>query len=302
MSEPDQSLSPRKLTGRAAANGAALEVRFEASIQGVDDLIDGRETQDYIAPGFIDLQVNGFAGVDYNDPNAQASAIAESIRNIFATGVTRFLPTIITGSEERMKGSLRNMAKAKAEFERAGMAEGQAMEGFHVEGPHISPESGPRGAHPLEHIRPPDLEEFKRWQDAASGLIRLVTVSPEWEQAPRYIAELYRSGVVASIGHTKATSDQIKAAVDAGATMSTHLGNAAHSTLAEDQQLHMGSACRRPAQRLLHCRRDPHPRRIRTRRSASKGPGAKCAGDGCGHAGDVQTRTVQAGSSGCRAA
>jgi N-acetylglucosamine-6-phosphate deacetylase len=115
------------------------------------------------------------------------------------------------------------------------MAEGHAMEGFHIEGPHISGENGPRGAHPIEHIRPPDLHEFQRWQEAANGQIRLVTVSPEWERTPAYIRELVRSGVVASIGHTKATPEQIAAAVDAGATMSTHLGNAAHSTLPKTQ-------------------------------------------------------------------
>lgn len=109
------------------------------------------------------------------------------------------------------------------------------MEAFHVEGPHISPETGPRGAHPVEHIRPPDTEEFKRWQEAADGDIRLVTVSPEWDQTPAYIKELVRSGVVASIGHTKANAEQIRAAVDAGASMSTHLGNAAHSSLPKTQ-------------------------------------------------------------------
>jgi N-acetylglucosamine-6-phosphate deacetylase len=154
---------------------------------------------------------------------------------MFETGVTRFLPTIITGSAERMQGALRNVANAKAEFERAGMPEGQAIEGFHVEGPHLSPETGPRGAHPLEHIRPPDIEEFNRMQEAADGLIRLITVSPEWEQTPHYIAEITKRGVVASIGHTRATSEQIRAAVDAGATMSTHLGNAAHATLPKTQ-------------------------------------------------------------------
>jgi N-acetylglucosamine-6-phosphate deacetylase len=115
------------------------------------------------------------------------------------------------------------------------MPEGQAIAGFHIEGPYISRETGPRGAHPLEHVRPPSIEEFRRWQDAAQGLIRLITVSPEWEQTPAYVREIVRNGVVASIGHTKATTEQIAAAVDAGATMSTHLGNAAHATLPKTQ-------------------------------------------------------------------
>ncbi len=213
-----------------------LQVEFEGGLTtAVDELIRPPENPLFLAPGLIDLQVNGFAGVDYNDPDVQPEHIAQSIRTMFTTGVTRFFPTVITGEESRMLGTMRSLAAAKNEFLRHGMAEGHAMEGLHIEGPHISSEDGPRGAHPAEHVRPPDAGEFHRWQEAADGNIRLVTVSPEWEQAPIYIKDLVRSGVVASIGHTKATSEQIAAAADAGATMSTHLGNAAHSTLPKTQ-------------------------------------------------------------------
>ena len=90
----------------------------------------------------------------------------------------------------KLAGALRNLARA-----RQALPEGPAMEGFHVEGPHISPEDGPRGAHPKRWVRPPDFEEFKRLQEAARGGIRLVTLSPEWPEAPRYIEELVRQGV-----------------------------------------------------------------------------------------------------------
>jgi N-acetylglucosamine-6-phosphate deacetylase len=109
------------------------------------------------------------------------------------------------------------------------------MEAFHVEGPHISPESGPRGAHPVEHVRAPDVDEFNRWQEAADGNVRLVTFSPEWDGASRYVAHLVKSGVVPSIGHTMADASAIEAAVQAGASMSTHLGNAAHPVLPKTQ-------------------------------------------------------------------
>ncbi len=212
-----------------------LQVDFNDSITHVDELIQPPQSPDFLSPGFIDLQVNGFAGVDYNDPQTKPEKLADSFRAMFKTGVTRFFPTVITGSEHRIVGALRNLAAIKDEFLRHGMAEGHAIVGFHVEGPHISPEDGPRGAHPLEHIRPPDIQEFHRWQEAADGQIRLVTVSPEWDEAPAYIRELVRSGVVASIGHTKASPEQIAAAVEAGATMSTHLGNAAHPVLPKTQ-------------------------------------------------------------------
>jgi N-acetylglucosamine-6-phosphate deacetylase len=223
--------NPHSIIGRAPGTSAVLQVEFEGGITTVDELIRPPENADFLSPGFIDLQVNGFAGVDYNDPESKPESIAKSIRTMFTTGVTRLLPTVITGSAERILGAIRNLTLAKAEFQRHGLPEGDAIAGFHIEGPHISPETGPRGAHPVEHVRPPDINEFHRWQEAADGNIRLVTVSPEWDGAPLYISELVRSGVVASIGHTKASSEQITAAVNAGATMSTHLGNAAHPTL-----------------------------------------------------------------------
>ncbi len=215
-----------KCTGIDVRTGDAIEISASAVIDGVDHLIAPPPGLPYISAGFIDLQVNGFAGVDYCSPDAPHDEIARSVRALYATGVTRFFPTVITGSPENMLGALRNLARAKE-----ALPEGIAMEGFHVEGPHISPEDGPRGAHPQRWVRPPDLEEFRRWQDAANGLVRLVTISPEWPGAPAYIEAIVREGVVASIGHTKASAEQIRDAVRAGATLSTHLGNGAHAVL-----------------------------------------------------------------------
>jgi N-acetylglucosamine-6-phosphate deacetylase len=217
--------------GRLAGSSSVQEIRFGTSIEGSDELISPPQTDVFLSPGFIDVQVNGFAGVDYNDPSASVEDIAKSLRVMFSTGVTRCFPTMITGSEERITGALRNMMKAKRTLESQNRPEGAAIEAFHVEGPNISPDDGPRGAHPREFVRPPDLEEFKRWQDAAEGSVRLITVSPEWPGAPEYVRAVARTGVVVSVGHTKASSDQIRAVVDAGATMSTHLGNGAHATL-----------------------------------------------------------------------
>jgi N-acetylglucosamine-6-phosphate deacetylase len=103
--------------------------------------------------------------------------------------------------------------------------------GIHLEGPFISPDDGPRGAHPRQHVRPPDWDEFQRLQEAAEGRIKLLTVSAEYDNSPELIRCVAASGVLVAIGHTKATSEQIKAAVDAGARMSTHLGNGAHPTI-----------------------------------------------------------------------
>lgn len=212
-----------KCSGIDALTGRPAEVSFQATIEAVGPAVAPRR---YLAPGWIDLQVNGFAGVDYNSPTAPHEEIARSIRVLYSSGVTRFYPTVITGSPEDMQGALRNLAEAKER-----LAEGEAIEGFHVEGPHISPDDGPRGAHPRRWVRRPDVHEFHRMQDAARGLIRLVTLAPEWPEATRYIETLAGEGVIVGIGHTNATAAQIAEAVRAGATMSTHLGNGAHEAL-----------------------------------------------------------------------
>lgn len=101
----------------------------------------------------------------------------------------------------------------------------------HVEGPHISPEDGPRGAHPIEHVRPPSLAEFRRWQEASGGRVGIVTVAPEHPGSVEYIRALAAEGVIVALGHTAADGDQIHAAADAGARLSTHLGNGSHATI-----------------------------------------------------------------------
>src|SRR3984957_10711477 len=210
--------------GIDALTGSPVEIEFGETVTNVAPAAP--HPGDFIAPGFIDIQVNGFAGVDYNQPEAPHSEIARSIQVLFTTGVTRFYPTVITGAPDDMASALRNLARAKE-----ALPEGDAIDGFHVEGPHIGIDDGPRGAHPKRWVRQPDFDEFRRWQDATSNRIRIVTLSPEWPAAPHYIERIVAEGAVASIGHTAANSEQIADAVSAGATLSTHLGNGAHAVM-----------------------------------------------------------------------
>jgi N-acetylglucosamine-6-phosphate deacetylase len=212
-----------KRSGFDPSGGSYVEVDYDSSITSVDTPIQVPENPLYIAPAWIDVQVNGYAAVDYNNPSTPQDEIARSIDVLHSTGTARLYPTVITNSPDDIRDSLRNIAKAKESM--------PAIEGFHVEGPHICPDDGPRGAHPKRWVRPPDIDEYRRWQEAANGDIRLITLSPEWPEAPRYIETIVQDGVVASIGHTKATGQQIADAVSAGATMSTHIGNGAHSQL-----------------------------------------------------------------------
>jgi N-acetylglucosamine-6-phosphate deacetylase len=210
-------------SGRDTATGDFIAVEFDETIRHVQ--LAGPEDR-WIAPGFVDIQVNGFAGVDFNRPETSQPEIGRALDAILSTGVTRCLPTVITGPPEDMIACLRNLARARRE-----LSLGRAFAGFHVEGPHIAPDDGPRGAHPLDSVRPPDIDEYRRWQDATEGAIRLITLSPHWPDAVEYISAITRDGVTASIGHTGATAEQIGAAVDAGATLSTHIGNAGHAML-----------------------------------------------------------------------
>jgi N-acetylglucosamine-6-phosphate deacetylase len=212
-------------SGINVASGDRIAIEFDTLITKTGPLEPAKGDL-YIAPGFIDIQVNGYLGVDYNDPGSTLDGISRSIQALRKTGVTRFFPTVITGAPDVMLGALKNLYRAKQQI-----AESAALEGIHVEGPYIGADDGPRGAHPRQWVRPPDLDEWARWRDASGGLIKIVTLSPHWPEAPRYIEKLVSEGVTVSIGHTGATTAQLDDAVRAGATMSTHLGNGSHAII-----------------------------------------------------------------------
>ncbi|MHB0956111.1 MAG: N-acetylglucosamine-6-phosphate deacetylase [Pirellulaceae bacterium] len=185
------------------------------------------QTLPWIAPGLIDLQVNGYGGEDFTDRTLTVEAVERISRALDQDGVTAYLPTVITQSFELQRCVLGVIAHAIETLESVR----QRVAGIHLEGPYISREDGPRGAHPLAYCRPPDWEEFQRLQAAAIGHIRLLTMSPEYPNSPEFIRRAVDGGVLVSIGHTNANSDQIRAAVDAGARLSTHLGNGTHARI-----------------------------------------------------------------------
>jgi len=166
-------------------------------------------------PGFCDLQVNGFAGVDFNDPRCTLERLQHATESLRTTGVTRFLPTLITSSLSSFSRCARNFAELPT----------SAAIGIHMEGPYISPLDGPRGAHPREHVIEASIDDFKRRQEAACGHIVLVTVAPEVRGAIRLIECLASQNVRVGLGHTGASPQQIQDAISAGATLATHLGN-----------------------------------------------------------------------------
>lgn len=181
----------------------------------------------WIAPGLIDLQINGYKGYDYNTLPLDSDLPDKVTVELWKQGISSYCPTIITNSDEAIEKAVSTVAAA---CDRNPLVEA-TIAGIHLEGPFISPEDGPRGAHDRQYVKAPDWELFKRWQKAAGQRIRILTLSPEWPEAPEFITKCVRSGVKVSIGHTNANTEQISAAVEAGATMSTHLGNGAHVML-----------------------------------------------------------------------
>jgi N-acetylglucosamine-6-phosphate deacetylase len=166
-------------------------------------------------PGLFDLQVNGFGGVDFNGPSLSAERCAAALERMRATGVTRCLPTLITSSFDRFAANARVLARMPD----------ASIAGLHMEGPYLSPDDGPRGAHPREHIREASVEDFNRRQDAADGRIVLVTLAPEVPGVLAIIEHLVAAGIRVAIGHTAASVERVRDAVRAGATLATHLGN-----------------------------------------------------------------------------
>ena len=179
----------------------------------------------FLSAGLVDLQVNGYAGIDLNDGAVTPDKVAALARKLAGLGVTTFLPTLITAPESAIIAALEAIAAAR----KTDPLVAHVVPFVHVEGPFIAPEDGPRGAHPREQVRAPDLGEFERWQQASDGLVGMVTLSPHFPEAPAFIAATVAQGVLVSIGHTSATPEQVRAAVDAGARLSTHLGNGAAS-------------------------------------------------------------------------
>ncbi len=181
----------------------------------------------FVAPGLFDLQINGHSGIWYSHAGLTPEQVLQTLQAYFAHGVTRMCPTLITAGHDALAAGFAALRQACDDN-----AWAEAMiPGFHLEGPFISQEDGPRGAHPLEHVRPADWDEFSRLQETAGGRIKLVTLAPESPNAVDFITRAVASGITISLGHTAATRDQIQAAVDAGATLSTHLGNGAHGTI-----------------------------------------------------------------------
>jgi N-acetylglucosamine-6-phosphate deacetylase len=202
-----------KLGVEAALVGGSL-------VAGDVEVLEGRIAQVGVAsangrgiavPGFIDLQVNGFGGVDFLE--ADAAGYRRAGEALLETGVTGYLPTLITTPEDELVAAMKEIPI---------VAEGPRILGIHLEGPFLSPRR--LGAHPPSARRDPDLELLERL--LAAGPVRIMTLAPELPGADALIEALQARGITVSCGHSDATSEQANAAFDSGVRTVTHLFNA----------------------------------------------------------------------------
>lgn len=217
------------IRARHYATGELIELTCaDGRIQSVRavESQDG-EAVDWIAPALFDLQINGCDGHSFNSPRLTVEQVRHVVQVCHRHGIGALCPTLVTNSFAALQHGFTTLRQACDSDPHLG----RCLPCFHLEGPYIAPEDGPRGAHPREHVRPPDWDEFCRWQEAAGGRIRLLTLAPETPGAIPFIERLVASGVVVAIGHTAATGPQIRAAIAAGARLSTHLGNGSHAVL-----------------------------------------------------------------------
>jgi N-acetylglucosamine-6-phosphate deacetylase len=204
----------------------------------------------YIAPGLIDNQVNGFAGVSFSLGGSilTEAGIRSATRELWKTGVTTYLPTLTTNSQDLMVENLKVLAQAIENPALMG-----SIPGFHIEGPYINPEDGYRGAHPKQFVRRPDWDEFMVLYEASQQQILQITLAPEMEGALEFIDRCTAKGIVVALGHHNSPAETVTKAIDRGAKIATHLGNGAAnminrhynplwSQLADDR-LHISIIC-----------------------------------------------------------
>lgn len=215
----------RIIRGRFPGESRAVDLLiYGASVESIGPA--GSETADFgneesiLAPGLFDMQVNGALGVDLQSPALTASGLQALNQAFLSRGVFQWMPTLVTDAVDALEEKCRILATL---IEEEGLA--AHIPGIHLEGPFISPEDGPRGAHPAAHVCLPDKAVFDRLQRAARGKIRLITLAPELPGAISFIREVAGEGLVVALGHHAADLEQITAAADAGAHMCTHLGN-----------------------------------------------------------------------------
>lgn len=176
---------------------------------------------------YIDLQVNGFGGVDFNSDDLTGDQLHNACEHLQQDGAAAFLPTIITDNVDRMAARLAKIASLRNADP---LVEAMVL-GVHIEGPFISAAEGFVGAHPPAEVVAPNVDAMRKLLDAAAGLTRIVTLAPELDQRLQVTRLLADQDIVVAAGHCNPSIDELNAAIDAGLSMFTHLGNGCPQTI-----------------------------------------------------------------------
>ena len=201
------------------SGGYIADISFEKSMDSSD--------LPFIAPGLFDIQVNGINGTDFNTCPLSYNDIRTALVAHHRHGITSFFPTLVTSDRKNLKESLLQISSFCTDYP----DEGSSIAGIHLEGPFISGDDGPRGAHSKKYITLPDISLLEEWQHCSGGMVKLITLAPELPGTLEFIKQCRKNGILVALGHTSANTDQIRKAVMAGAKLSTHLGNGAHLML-----------------------------------------------------------------------
>lgn len=195
-------------------NGRIMKIGYDLSDKA-EHYIDGKDKNWLLLPGYIDMHIHGSAGHDTMD--ATQLALHQMARSLVQEGVTGFLATTMTQSIEAIESALTNVAQFENSDDEASLL------GIHVEGPYVSKKRA--GAQPIEYIILPSIEQFVSWQKISKHRIKQVTIAPEVEGGFAFIEALKDLNVIASIGHSDATIEEVDSSVALGVRQATHLYN-----------------------------------------------------------------------------
>lgn len=205
----------REITGDLFIRDGKVEKIGQALQVEADIFLDGTAKSWIVMPGFIDMHIHGSAGFDMMD--ATEDALRGMSRSLVKEGTTSYLPTTITQRVDAIEAALENVNGFVNNADEAEVL------GIHVEGPYISTKWA--GAQPIEHITEPSIEQFLKWQKLSGNRIKQVTVAPEIVGGFEFVQAMSEEGIISSIGHSDASSDEVEKAVRLGAKQATHLYN-----------------------------------------------------------------------------
>ena len=201
--------------------GAAVAVYADNGVITKTEPISNEENLPLIGPGLFDIQINGGLGVEFSSPDLTVESVRKVCDKVLKEGVFRFFPTITTNAPDVLRHAVDVIVETIHNYPQYK----DQIAGIHLEGPFISRSDGSRGAHPLVHCREYDEDLLEDLVNRGQGMIRVLTLSPEYNGAEEFIAKAVSRGLLVSLGHTNSTPVQIAGAVAAGAKLSTHLGN-----------------------------------------------------------------------------